>query len=115
MPKIGMSEIILILIVVSVVILGIRLMGAGAAPKKDNSPERYQFEREQQRRYDEQVKAARRSRIQILGIVVILAGIALFAYSSAIMGLIKLVWLWPVGALVLVILGAFFIFSARRR
>jgi hypothetical protein len=113
--KLGGSEIILILIVVTVVILGVRLMGAGAAPKKDSSPERIQYEKEQERRYDEHVKAARRSRIQILGIVVILAGLALFAYSSAILGLIKWVVWGPVGALVLVGIGVIAILSTRRR
>ena len=113
--KLGMGEIVIILIIITVVILGIRLMGAGSAPKKDESPERYIYDQERERRFEEQVKAARRSRIQLLGIIAILAGIALFAYTSAILGLIRWVVWGPVGAIVLVTIGVFVILAARRR
>lgn len=113
--KIGGAEIIIILIILTALFIGIRLMGAGSVPKRDESPERYRYEMEQQRRYDEQIKASRRSKIQILGLVAIVAGLALFAYSSVILGLLKWAFWGPVGAVALVVVGVFVIFAARRR
>ena len=107
----GISEIILILIVATVVIFAVRIMGAPPRRTGDNTA-RYRDAEEEERRYEERVKQTRRSRIQLMGIVAILAGVVIFLSS---LNLIKWVFWGPVGALVIIVIGIITIYAARRR
>jgi fatty acid desaturase len=106
----GISEIILILIVATAVIFAVRIMGA---PRRtgDNTA-RYRDAEEEERRYEERVRQTRRSRIQLAGVVAILAGVVIFLSS---LNLIKWVFWGPVGALVIIVIGIITIYAARRR
>lgn len=105
----GISEIILIIIVASVVLIAVRLIGTPARIRS----RRLARERAAEEEDDEvTVKRTRRSRLQIVGIIAIILGIIILISS---LSLVKWVFWGPIWALVIVAIGTFVIFIARRR
>ncbi len=104
----GFAEIILIIIIAGIVILGIRVFGT-PTPSKTNKVTRYKDEEEN---YDERIKQTRRSRrAQIVGIVIILVGVAIILST---LSMIKwLIWA-PIGAFIIMAIGILTILIARR-
>ncbi|HEX79309.1 MAG TPA: hypothetical protein G4O19_04045 [Dehalococcoidia bacterium] len=105
----GIPEIILIIIVASIVLLAIRLIGTPARRRS----QKLARERLAEKEGDEGIiNRARRSRLQLVGVIAIILGIIILISS---LSLVKWVFWGPIWALVIVAIGTVVIFIARRR
>jgi len=98
----GIGEIVIILVVITIIFLAIRVLGAPTIRKRAE---------EDEEDADEKIKRTRSSRIQVLGIVFILAGILILLGS---LNLVKWVFWGSIWAFIIVAIGAVTIFLARR-
>lgn len=108
----GIGEIILIIIVATIVIIGIKMFGTPPA-RKPRRATRYKDEDEDEYEEEEnlRIKRTRRSRAQIMGVVAIIIGVIIFVSS---LSLVKWVFWGPVGAIVILGIGVMTILLARR-
>ena len=109
----GIGEIILILVIATIVIIGVRFFGT-PSPKKPRRKPRYEEDDEEEEEEDEdaRIKRHRRSRSQILGIGAIIVGVVVLIST---LSMVKWVFWGPIGAFVFIAIGILTIFLARRR
>lgn len=107
----GPAEIILIIVVAAIVLIGVRVLGT-PAKRRSQSVARNEAADEDEKSYEERIKKTRRSRIQVVGVIVIIGGIFILLSS---LSLIKWVFWGPIGAIIIMAIGIVTIVVARRR
>lgn len=101
-----------IVILMALIVFGVvRMMKIGKNAAEEDKAPAIGYLRKRTKENDEKIKRVRRSRIQIFGIIIILAGILVLLTS---LNLVKVVFWGPIGAFIIVAVGLVTIFIARR-